>query len=127
MWCDVEGRRDVLDGEGAIRIAFDEPAAGHTCPRQQVGVMLDDGGDDDIVLAEREPVGEVVDGLGGVAADDRHVIAVDGAPGEPQHGGASVLVGVGGDARLVAGAAMHARVPGEELVDPGGDRGERER
>ena len=80
--------------------------------------MLDDGGDDDIVRAEREPVGEVVDGLGGVAADDRHVIAVDGAPREPQNGGASLLVGVGGDTRLVAGAAMHAGVPGEEFVDP---------
>ena len=118
MRCDVEGRRDVLDGEGAIGLAFDEPAAGHACPRQQVGVMLDDGGDDDIVRAEGESVGEVVDGLGGVAADDRHVVAVGGPPGEPQHGGASMLVGVGGDTRLVASAAMDAGVPGEELVDP---------
>ena len=51
MWCDVEGRRDVVDGEGAVGRALDEPAAGHARPRQQVGVMLDDGRDDDIVRA----------------------------------------------------------------------------
>ena len=39
-------------------------------------MVFDDRRDDDIVGGEPEPVREVVDRLGGVAADDRDVIAV---------------------------------------------------
>ena len=86
--------------------------------------MLDDGGDDDVVGAQAEPVGEMVDGLSGVAADDRHVRRRRRGAREPEDGGASMLVGVGGGAGLVAGAAMHTGVPGEEFVDSRGDGGQ---
>ena len=51
-------------------------------PRQQVGVVLDHGRHDHVVGREPEPVGQVVDGLGGVAADDGDVVALRVAPGE---------------------------------------------
>ena len=38
-------------------------------------MVLGDGGDDHVVGIEAEAVGEVVDGLGGVAADDGDVVA----------------------------------------------------
>ena len=50
-------------------------------------MVLDDGGDDDVVGLQPQPVGEVVDRLGGVAADDRDVVALVPA-GEPQGRGA---------------------------------------
>ena len=53
--------------------------------------MFDDGRDDDVIGIETKAVGEVVDGLGGVAADDRHVVAVDGPPCEAQDGVAGVV------------------------------------
>ena len=117
-WCDVEGRGDVVDGEGAVgphstnrRRATRAHGSRLAWCSTTVVTTTSSG-------LEAEPVGEVVDRLGGVAADDRHVVAVGGAPGEPQDRGARVLVGVGGDARLVAGAAVDARVPRQELVDP---------
>ena len=45
----VESGGDVVDGERAVGVAFDEPAAAQPGPRQQVGVVLDDGGDHDVV------------------------------------------------------------------------------
>ena len=64
-----------------VGVALDVAAARDARPRQQVGVVLDDGGDDDVVGLEPQPVGEVVDRLGGVAADDGDVVAV--APSRP--------------------------------------------
>ncbi len=116
----VEGGGDVVGGEGPVGGAVDEAPAGDARPREQVGVVFDDGGEDDVVGVEAEPVGEVVDGFGGVAADDRDV-GVGCSPGESEDRGTCVFVGVGGGAGLVAGAAMHARVPGDEVVHPGGD------
>ena len=60
--------------------ALDVAAPCDACPRQEVGVMLDDGGHDDVVRLQAEPVGEVVDGLGRVAADDGHVVAIPARP-----------------------------------------------
>jgi hypothetical protein len=42
---------------------------------QQVGVMLGHRGHDDIAGGQSHPVGEVVERLSGIAADDRHVVA----------------------------------------------------
>ena len=112
----VEGGDDLVDGERAVGRAFDKPATSDTGPGQQVGVMFDDGGDDDVVGVEAKAVGEVVDGFGGVAADDRHVLSGLGPPGEAQDGGAGSFVGVRRGARLVAGAAVDAGVPRDEVV-----------
>ena len=87
-------------------------------------MVLDDGGDDDVVGLQAEPIGEVVDGLGGVAADDGHVVGL-GPTGEPQRRGAGLLVGGGSELRLPAGAAVHARVPRQELLHPSCDCGQR--
>ena len=56
-------------------------------PGQQIGVVLDHGGDHDVVGAEPEPVGEMVDGLGGVAHEHDDVVGTLRAPGEAVHAG----------------------------------------
>ena len=58
--------------------------------------MLDDGGDHDVVGTQAQTVGEVVDGFGGVPADDGHVAAVGVAACEGEGGGAGRLVGGSG-------------------------------
>ena len=63
----------------------------HARPRQQVGVVLDDGGEHDVVGPEAKAVREVVDRLGRVAADDRDVVAVVGAARELEHRGRARL------------------------------------
>ena len=56
-------------------------------------MVFDDRGDDHVVGCEPEAVRQVVDGLGGVAADDGDVVAGGIAPGKGEHGGAGLLVG----------------------------------
>jgi len=90
-------------------------------------MVLDHRGDDHIIGFEAQPVGEVVDGLGGVAADDRHVIAVVGSPGEAQCGSSGLLVGGGGLPGFIARTPVHTRVPRQELVHRLGHRGQRVR
>ena len=63
-------------------------------------MVLDDGRHDHVVGREVEPVGEVVDRLGGVAADDGDVVAVGGAPGEVERRLPGALVGGGGLAAI---------------------------
>jgi hypothetical protein len=111
----VEDGNCIIDAERPVRSAFDESALAEPGPRQEVGVVLDDGGDDDVVATEAELVGEVVDGFGGVPTHDGDVVAVGGATGERQCRAPCVLEGVCGEPGFVAGAAVHARVPGEEL------------
>jgi hypothetical protein len=112
----VEHLDDVVDGERAARAALDvAPACVETGPRQQIRVMLRDGHHDRRIRVQPQAVRELIDRFGGVAADDRDVVAV-GATREVERGGAGFLVGGGRDLRLVAGSAMHARVPREELV-----------
>ena len=77
--------------------------------------------------AEPQPVGEVVDRLGRVAADDGDVVACRSRPANAERRRACVLVGRGRHLRLVAGAAVHARVPRQEVVDPARDGGQRGR
>ena len=72
-----------------------------------------------------EAVGQVVDGLGRVAHQHHHVVAAGGPAGEAVHAVAGLLVGGGGPPGLVAGAAVHARVPGQERRHPVGHRLER--
>ena len=55
-------------------------------------MVLDDRGHDHVVAPEVEAVGEVVDGLGGVAADDRDVVGAI-SPGVRGEGRPGVLVG----------------------------------
>ena len=45
----VEDGDDVVDVERSVRAAFDEAASTQPGPGQQVGVMLDHGGDDHVV------------------------------------------------------------------------------
>ena len=85
-------------------------------------MVLDHGGGHRVVGAESEAVGQVVDGLRGVPHQDHHVVTTRRPPGEAVHTVAGGLVGLGGAPRLVAGAAVHAGVPGQELVDPIGHR-----
>ena len=117
----------VGGAEGAVGAALHPAPCGHPGPGQQVGVVLDHGGGHHVVGAEPEPVGQVVDGFGGVAHQDDDVVAAGGPPGEAVHAVAGPLVGGRGPPGLVAGAAVHARVPGQELVDPVGHRLQRRR
>ena len=77
-------------------------------------MVLHDGRDDDVGGREAQAVGEVVDRFGGVAADDRDVVAA-GAAGKAADLFAGALVGGRGQLGLVAGAAVDAGVPGQEL------------
>ena len=120
----VELRDDIVDGEGPVGSALDEAPLAHSRPGQQVGVVLDHGGDHDVVRAETEPVDQMVDGLGGVATEDGHVGAVGSPAGEGQGGGPGRFVLVGRQPRLVSRAAVNAGVPREEVVHPGCDRGQ---
>ena len=90
-------------------------------------MVLDHGGGHHVVGAEPEPVGQLVDGLGGVAHQDHHVVTAGRSLREAVHARARLLVGGCGATRLVARAAMHTRIPGQELVDPVGDRLQRGR
>ena len=80
----VEAGDDVVHAEGAIGAALHVAARGHPAPGQKVGVMFDDGGEDDVVGVEPEPVGELVDGLGGVAAEDGDVVGAAGPRRRPE-------------------------------------------
>ena len=81
-------------------------------------MVLDYCGRDDVLRLEAEPVGQMVDGVGGVATDDRHVVGVRAAPREAQGRGPGLLVGVRGLLGLVARPPVHARIPRQELADP---------
>ena len=121
----VEAGDDVLGVEGPVRAALDVAPGRHPPPRQQVGVMLDHGGEHHVVGLEPQTVGELVEGFGGVATQDGDVTGSPGAPaGEGEGGGPCRLVGGGGEAGLVARPAVHARVHRDELLDGGHHRRE---
>ena len=128
-WRLVQAGDDVVEVEDAVGTALDVTPARHASPRQQVGVMLHHGGEHHVVGVEAEAVGEMVERLGGVATQDGDVAVASGrpltAPGEGEGGVPGRLVGRGGEARLVPGAPVHARVRGYELLDGGHDGGER--
>jgi DnaK suppressor protein len=72
---------------------------------------------------EAEPIGEVVDGLRGIAAQDGQVRSVLVAPGEGQHRPAALFVGVSGPSGPEARSPVDARVPRQELGHPIGNAG----
>ena len=121
----VEPGDHVVHTEGAVPAALHVAPGRHPSPGQQVGVMLHDRGEHHIARFEAEPVGEVVDRLGRVPADDGGVAA--GPACEPEQGLTRLLVGGRRRLRFVAGAAVDARVPGEELRHAICDRDERGR
>ena len=84
-------------------------------------MVLDDGGDDHVVAAEPEPVGEMVDRLGGVAADDGNVVGARPSR-ERREGVPGLLVFGGGELRLPARPPVDARVPREERLHSSRDR-----
>ncbi len=92
--CLVEGQLDVAHAEGPVRTALDVPARRNAPPREEVGVMLHDRADHHVARVEPEAVGEVVERLGRVAADDRYVVGA-AITCEGQRGPASVFVGSG--------------------------------
>ena len=116
----VERRTHRLDVEGPLASALDIASPRHPAPGQQVGVVLHDGGDNHVVRCQSEPVGEMVDGFSGVAAEDGHIRPVGIAAAELEHGAAGRFVGGGGSPGSEAGAPMDARVPRQECADPVG-------
>ena len=121
----VEPGDHIVHTEGALPAALHIAPGRHPSPGQQVGVMLHDRGEHHIARFEAEPVGEVVDRLGRVPADDGGVAV--GPACEPQQGLTRLFVGRRRRLRFVAGAAVDARVPGEELRHAICDRDERGR
>jgi len=69
----VKRGRDVFGREGAVLPALHVPAGGRARPGQAVGVMLGHRGGHDVAAAQAQPVGQVIDGFGGVPADDRDI------------------------------------------------------
>src|SRR5579875_470604 len=59
----VEGRLNVLEGEGTLGSALHMTARGDPGPWQQVGVVLDHGSHDHIGGSQAQAVGEMVERL----------------------------------------------------------------
>ena len=72
----VENGDHVVDAEGAVGAALHPAPLSHPGPGEQVGVVLDHRRRHDVVGVELQPVGQLVDGLGGVAAEHHHVAVV---------------------------------------------------
>src|SRR2546427_587809 len=83
---------------------------GASGPRQQIGVMLRDGHHDGRIGFQAQAVRKMIDRFGGVPADNRDVVAVTSAREGERRGACAFVIG-GRDLRLVAGSAVHARVP----------------
>ena len=97
----------LVEGPGGV--GADVPDLGAGAPGQVVALVLDERDEHDVAGRERQPVGGLVDRLGGVLAEDHDVVAGVAAD-EAAHGVARRLVGLGRDAALVAGAAVHRGV-----------------
>ncbi len=63
----------VVGVEGPVQPALDVAPRRDPAPGQQVGVMLDHRGEHHVVGLEAQPVGELVEGFGGVPAQDGDV------------------------------------------------------
>ena len=109
-------RSTSLVVEGPVGPALDEAARGDPRPGQQVGVVLDHRRDHDVVRDRTEAVGELVDRLGRVAAEDRATSSRPRSAREAEDGGAGRLVGARRELGLVPRTAVHARVLGRNSV-----------
>src|SRR5205807_256383 len=58
-WACVQRDDHIVGCEGAVGAALDVAAGGGTGPGEQVGVVLDDGGHDDIIRLEAQAIGQV--------------------------------------------------------------------
>ncbi len=116
----IESGADVIDGEGSLGRALDVSPGGYPTPREQVGVVLDNGGHHDVGRVELQTVGQMIDGLGGVPAENGNIRAVRDSSGELEHRPPCPLIGGSGIPRPEAGSPVHARVPRDELRHSGG-------
>ena len=120
----AERGRDLGGAEGPVRPALHVPASSCPGPGQHVRVVLGHGGDNYIVPGQPQPVSEVIEGLGSVAAQDRHITGgrlsrqAGSPPRKGERGRPGLLIRRRGELGLVTGPAMHAGVPGDEPVDP---------
>ena len=78
--------------------------------------MFDDGRHDDVARSNAKAVGEMVQSLGGIPADDCDVVSAR-HDRRTSSGVACVFVGRGGELGLVPRTPVDARVPGDELLD----------
>ena len=102
----LESGSNGVDAEGAVDAAFHVPARCQPRPRQQVCVMFDHGRNHDIVASQLQSIRKVIDGLGGVATDDGHIVVTTLREVHDRH--ARLLVGAGSHLRFVTSAAMNA-------------------
>ena len=78
-------------------------------------MVLDNRGHDNVVTREAKSIRQVVDGLGGVAAQDGYVVVA--AIRKPHDCFTRMLVGLRCDLRFVPRTAMNTRIPRQELGD----------
>ena len=81
----IECLADIVHGERSRLRALDVATLGQPPPGEQVGVVLDHRGHHHVVRPEAETVGQMVDGLRGVAAEDGDIRPLECPPGEGQH------------------------------------------
>jgi hypothetical protein len=74
-WGLVKLCSDVIYFEGAVCRTLDKAARGRSRPGQQIGMVFDDRRYDNIRSLEAKTIGKMVQRLGGVATQDRHVIS----------------------------------------------------
>ncbi|HRI57152.1 MAG TPA: hypothetical protein PK170_08665 [Anaerolineae bacterium] len=97
------------------RMHVQHPAGKAGAPGQIVGMVLKLGGDHHLVGPGRQAKGELVDGLGGVLAEDHRVGAQISAD-EVADDLVGLVIGHGTQARLEAGAAVDAGIVGHEAL-----------
>jgi hypothetical protein len=107
----VQGQQvvEVVLVEGAVGASSDVDDPSAAAPGQVVRVVLQDRGEHDGVVGQRQRAGQAVDGLGRVLAEDDDVALGVGSD-ELTDDGARLLVHLGAQPRLVAGAAVDAGI-----------------
>ena len=116
-----EGCRWCLDGVGRH-----DAAVRDALPRQQVGVVLDVQVEDFpgvVVVHHGQAARQQVQRIGGVPREDYGVVRA--AANEVADDVPGIFVDGGADLRGVAGAAVHAGVERQDLVEVGRDDGQR--
>ena len=88
----VEDLHDVGRLEGPAGAALHPAPRRHPRPGEQVGVVLDHRGRHDVVGAQAQSVGQVVDGLRRVPHQDHDVVTTRRPPGKAVHAVPGLLV-----------------------------------